>query len=140
MAQCAQFPPQDETPLFLSFRSLTIMPATSSASASAISIVPRLAASQFITARSSFPAGLVYSRAGARFREAPPENRKRKPGTMPDPSGDYSFFVSLVASLYFRKNSMYTMPAMSASEQIKPITLKLPVKRPPIWLMHSATA
>lgn len=49
----------------------------------------------------------------------------------------FTFLVSLLASLYGLK-SMNSIPAIRRIETISPMIFRLPVKAPPIWLMHSA--
>ena len=49
----------------------------------------------------------------------------------------FTFLVSLFASLYGLK-SMNSIPAIRRMETIRPITFRLPVNAPPIWLMHRA--
>ena len=114
--QVPQEPPQICLPVFLSRAIFHTISATTAARIRTTIIEPIFAASQLIIR----PLPFVF--LSSRSREA------------------YIFFVSFVASLYFLKNSMYTAPAMSASAQMKPITLKFPVNIPPIWLTHSATA
>ena len=116
MAQCAQLQPQVHLPFFLSFLNLTMTAMTIAASSAQTMIVPMLAASH-------------ANMAGTPFLD---DERCAYLDTL-------MFPVSLVASLYGRKSSQ-PIPASNAAETIRPMTLRWPVKAPPIWLTSSAMA